>query len=273
MRSKVQVHRSTRGGRSWLKHQSPANTYLVIDLGTGGPKAGLVDREGNVAACTSAPCQIFFLPEGGAEHDPLEWWSAIKTCISKVLQDSAVAPKHIIALAVTTMWGVTVAVDERGQPLMNAMSWMDVRGAKYNRELVKGFPMISGYRLDILLKYIDKHGFPPSPTDPLGHMLLIKHERPEIYRRTYKFLEPMDYITMRLTGRFAATQNTVLPMLMCDNRRLDRTEYDPWLVKTSTIDPAKFPELLPIDGIIGTLTARRGRGARLAARDRWWSAP
>jgi xylulokinase len=151
------------------------------------------------------------------------------------------------------MWGVTVAVDERGQPLMNAMSWMDVRGAKYNRELVKGFPMISGYRLDILLKYIDKHGFPPSPTDPLGHMLWIKHERPDIYKRTYKFLEPMDYITMRLTGRFTATQNTVLPMLLCDNRRLDRTEYDPWLVKTSTIDPAKFPELLPIDGIIGTL--------------------
>jgi xylulokinase len=63
----------------------------------------------------------------------------------------------------------------------------------------------------------------------------------------------MDYITMRLTGRFTATQNTVLPMLVCDNRRLDRTEYDPWLVKTSTIDPAKLPELLPIDGIIGTL--------------------
>ena len=40
-------------------------------------------------------------------------------------------------------------------------------------------------------------------------MLFIKHERPEIYRRTYKFFEPMDYINMRLTGKFAATQNTV----------------------------------------------------------------
>jgi xylulokinase len=227
---------------------------LVIDLGTGGPKAGLVDSEGHVAACASSPCQVFFLPGGGAEHDPAEWWSAIKTCVRKVLQESGVATKNILAVAVTTMWGVTVPVDERGEPLMRAMSWMDTRGARFNRELVKGFPMVEGYQLGILMKYLDKHGFPPSPTDPLGHMLWIKHEKPDIYKRTHKFLEPMDYINMKLTGRFTGTQNTVLPMLLCDNRRLDRTEYDPWLVKSSTIDPAKFPELLPIDGIIGPIT-------------------
>jgi xylulokinase len=227
---------------------------LVIDLGTGGPKAGLIDRDGNVAACTASPCQVFFLPEGGAEHDPAEWWSAIKICVKKVLHDAGVSTKSIIAVAVTTMWGVTVAVDERGEPLMRAMSWMDTRGAKHNRELVRGFPMVEGYQLGLLLKYLRIHGFPPSPSDPLGHMLWIKNERPEIYKRTYKFMEPMDYITMKLTGRFTATQNTMLPMLLCDNRRLDRTEYDPWLVKTSTIDPSKFPELLPIDGIIGPIT-------------------
>jgi xylulokinase len=226
---------------------------LVIDLGTGGPKAGLVDREGHAAACSSVPCQVFFLPAGGAEHDPVEWWSAIKTCVKQVLHDSGVSTKNIIAVAVTSMWGVTVAVDERGEPLMRAMSWMDMRGAKYNRELVRGFPMLEGYQLGLLLKYINKHGFPPSPTDPVGHMLWIKNEKPEIYKRTYKFLEPADYINMKLTGRFAGTQNTVLPMLICDNRRLDRTEYDPWLVKTCTIDPAKFPELLPIDGILGPI--------------------
>jgi hypothetical protein len=30
----------------------------------------------------------------------------------------------------------------------------------------------------------------------------------------------MDYINLRLTGKFAATQNTALPMMMIDNRRL-----------------------------------------------------
>jgi xylulokinase len=233
----------------------PSGEYvLVIDLGTGGPKAGLVDQKGGVAACASAPVQLFFLPNGGAEHDPAEWWSSIKSCVKQALRASGVPPKEIIAVAVTSMWGVTLPVDERGEPLMNAMSWMDTRGARYNREIVKGFPNVQGYKLSTLMGYLDRHGFPPSPTDPLGHMLLIKHERPEIYERTYKFFEPMDYINMRLTGKFAATQNTMLPMLVVNNKRLDRTEYDPWLVKMSTIDPAKFPDLLPIDGILGTLT-------------------
>jgi len=227
---------------------------LVIDLGTGGPKAGLVDQEGRVATWASAPVQLFFLPDGGAEHDPAEWWSSITTCVKKVLQKSGVPPKAVIAVAVTSMWSVTLPVDEHGRPLMNVMSWMDLRGAPYNRELVKGFPNVQGYKLSTLLKYLDRHGFPPSPTDALGHMLFIKHERPEVYRRTYKFFEPMDYINMRLTGKFAATQNTVLPMLVVDNRRLDRQDYDPWLVKMSTIEREKLPDLLPIDGILGNLT-------------------
>jgi xylulokinase len=237
--------------------QPSTNYVLVIDLGTSGPKVGLVDQQGRVACSTSAPVQVFFLPDGGAEHDPAEWWSTIRACMKKVIQASGVSPAAIIAIAVTSMWSVTLPVDKNGEPLMNAISWMDGRGAPYNRQIVKGFPNILGYKLSILLKYIKLFGYPPTlkGIDALGHMLFIKHERPEIYRRTYKFFEPMDYINMRLTGKFTATQNTVLPMMMVDNRRLDIQEYDPWLLKTGGIDRDKLPDLLPIDGILGTISS------------------
>jgi xylulokinase len=229
---------------------------LAIDLGTGGPKVGLVDQEGRVASSASAPVQLFFLPDGGAEHDPAEWWSTVTSCVKKVLQASGVSTTEIIAIGVTSMWSVTLPVDENGKPLMNVMSWMDGRGAPYNRELVKGFPNIQGYKLSTMLKYLDIVGFPPTlkGADALGHMLFIKNACPEVYRRTYKFFEPMDYINMRLTGKFAATQNTVLPMMMVDNRRLDVQEYDPWLVKTGGIDREKLPDLLPIDSILGIIS-------------------
>jgi xylulokinase len=229
---------------------------LVIDLGTGGPKVGLVDQQGQVVSSASAPVQIIFLPGGGAEHDPAEWWSAITTCVKKVIQASGVVPESIIAVAVTSLWAVTLPVDEHGEPLMNVISWMDGRGASYNRTLVKGFPNIQGYKLNTLLKYLSIHGLAPSlgGSDALAHMLFIKHERPQIYQRTYKFLEPMDYINLRLTGKFAATQNTALPMLMVDNRRLDAQEYHPWLLKMGGIEREKLPDLLPIDGILGPIT-------------------
>ncbi len=230
---------------------------LAIDIGTGGPKVGLVDQSGQVISSTSAPVQLFFLPNAGAEHDPAEWWSTITSCIKTVIQASQVPAAAIIAIAVTSMWSVTLPVDENGEPLMNVLSWMDGRGAPYNRQVVKGFPNIQGYKLGTMLKYIDMVGFPPTlnGVDALGHMLFVKHERPEIYRRTYKFFEPMDYINMRLIGKFAGTQNTVMPMMMTDNRRLNVTEYDPWLIKTGGIDRSKLPDLLPIDGILGTISA------------------
>jgi xylulokinase len=236
--------------------QRSRSYILVIDLGTSGPKVGLVDQQGQVPYSASAQVQLTFLPGGGAEHDPAEWWSTITACIRKVLQASGVPPAAILAVAVTSMWSVTLPVDEHGAPLMNVMSWMDTRGSPYNRALVKGFPNVQGYKLSTLLKFIERHGLVPSlgGTDAMGHMLFIKNERPEVYRRTYKFFEPMDYINMRLTGKFAATQNTAMPTMLIDNRRLDAVDYDPTLLKLGGIDREKLPDLLPIDGILGSLT-------------------
>ncbi len=240
-----------------MEDQSPSKYVLVIDLGTSGPKVGLVDQQGHVTCGTSAQVKTFFPPAGGAEHDPAEWWSTITASVKKVIQASGVSPSTIIAIGVTSQWSVTLPVDENGEPLMNVISWMDGRGAPYNREIVKGFPNVQGYKLSTMLKYIGINGLVPSlkGIDSLGHMLFIKHERPEIYRRTYKFFEPMDYVNMRLTGKFTATQNTVWMSMMTDNRSLDTQEYDPRLLKMGGIDREKLPDLLPIDGIIGTLTS------------------
>jgi xylulokinase len=239
-----------------MSEDQPSTKYvLVIDLGTGGPKVGLVDQQGGVASSASAPVQMFFLPGGGVEHDPAEWWSAITACVKKVIQSSGVSSTSIVAVAVTSMWSVILPVDEQGKPLMNVISWLDGRGAPYNHDIVKGSPNLQGYKVSTLLKYLDIHGLVPSlgGSDSLAHMLFIKYERSEVYQHTYKFLEPMDYINMRLTGKFAATQNTVLPLMLVDNRRLDASDYDPWLLKMGGIDRAKLPDLLPIDGILGSV--------------------
>lgn len=235
------------------ENQALGKYVLAIDLGTGGPKVGIVNEQGQVLCSASAPVQLFFLPDGGAEHNPAEWWSSISQCVKRVLDASPVPSEAIVAIGVTSFWSVTLPVDRNGEPLMNAMSWMDLRGASYNNDVIKGFPSVQGYQLGKLLKYLNLHGFAPTKNDALGHMLFIKYARPDIYSGTYKFFEPMDYINMRLTGKFAATQNTVLPMLLVDNRRLNNQEYDPWLVKTGGIDREKLPDLLPTDGVQGKL--------------------
>ncbi len=67
-----------------MSEGQPSGKYvLVIDLGTSGPKVGLVDQQGRVACSTSAPVKLIILPGGGVEHDPAEWWSAITAVLSK----------------------------------------------------------------------------------------------------------------------------------------------------------------------------------------------
>jgi sugar (pentulose or hexulose) kinase len=84
-------------------------------------------------------------------------------------------------------------------------------------------------------------------------MLFIKNERPEIYRKTWKLLEPMDYINMKLSGKCVASQVTVIPMVVVDNRRQNPGDYHPWLVQTAGIDKSKLPELLPNGQVIGKI--------------------
>ena len=233
----------------------PRQHVLAIDLGTGGPKVGLVDDTGRVVASAFERNTITFLPDGGAEQDANEWWTSILRTARQVLAQAGVPPESIVAVACTSQWSVTIAIDANGDPLMNAVSWMDTRGGKYNRQVNHGTPAVAGYGLFKLMRYIRVVGLPPtlSGVDALGHMLFIQHERPEIYRQTHKFLEPMDFINLRLTGRAVATQSTILPMFLTDNRRTDVTAYDDWAVRTAGIDSTKLPELIPNNGIVGTL--------------------
>ena len=113
--------------------QSQKKYVLAIDLGSGGPKVALVDQDGLVVTSHSVETQIFILPEGGAEQDPHEWWSAVVEAAKKVIQAAALDARDIVAVSCTGQYSVIVPVDEQGDPLMNAVHWTDTRGAPYNK--------------------------------------------------------------------------------------------------------------------------------------------
>jgi len=92
-----------------------------------------------------------------------------------------------------------------------------------------------------------------SGKDPAGHMLFIKHERPDVYARTHKFLNVLDYLNLRLAGACVATQDSITTSWVTDNRTPSRIVYDEGLIGQSGIDAAKFPPLVRSTDVIGTL--------------------
>lgn len=228
---------------------------LAIDLGTSGSKTALVSTRGKIIDFEFQEVPLVLLPNGGAEQDPANWWDAILTTSKRLLGKGLVNPDDIVAIASSTQWTGTVAVDRGGSPLMNAVIWMDMRGAKYVRDIARGSINIEGYGLLKLIQWIRLTGGAPgqSGKDPVGHILLIKNEFAEVYRKTYKFLEPKDFINLCLTGKFAASYDSITCHWITDNRDIRNISYNDKLLKLVGFDREKFPDLCRAIDILGPL--------------------
>ena len=213
---------------------------LAIDLGTSGLKVALVDSAGRVLRSTSTPHATTHLPDGGAEQDAEGWWQAIGRC-ARELTDGV----DVTAVAVTSQYMSIVAIDEGARPLGPAIMWMDSRGAKHHR--IAREPGVAEL-------FLDRHGMVPMGYDDQGHVAFLREERPEVHAAAAAFVEPVDYLNARLTGRIVATQTTAMPLMTVDNRVHGATAHDPELVAASGISLEQLPTIVGFDEIIGPLT-------------------
>jgi len=228
---------------------------LAIDLGTSGPKVALATVGGELLGSEFEETQLILLPDGGAEQSTDDWWQAIDKAVGRLLGRELAPSRNIVAIAITGQWSGTVPVDETGKALSNAIIWMDSRGAPFVQQIADGLLKVEGYALDKLLRWIRLTGGIPanSGKDPIAHILYLKHEQPDVYRRTYKFLEPIDYIGLRLSGRMVASFPSITLHWTTDNRKIEDIVYDDKLVEMSTIERIKLPDLKPANAILGPI--------------------
>ncbi len=228
---------------------------LAIDLGTSGPKVALATLEGELLGSEFEETELILLPDGGAEQSPADWWQAINKAVKRLLGNKLTANENIVAIAITGQWSGTVPVDEDGNALANAIIWMDSRGAPFVKKIANGVLKVEGYAPGKLFRWIQLTGGIPAHAgkDPVAHILYLKHAHPEIYHRVYKFLEPVDYIGLRLTGQFAASFPSITLHWLTDNRKIEDIVYDDKLVNMSTIEREKLPDLKPANSILGPL--------------------
>ncbi len=232
------------------------NRYiLAVDHGTSGCKVALSTIQGRILDFDSEPTPMYFLPGGGAEQSPEEWWSALLKSAKRLLRRHRDKAGRVDAICVSSTFSSTVAVDRDGNHLMNSITWMDSRGAPYIRKAAGGFPSIQGYGLSKVLTWISVTGGGPSLSgkDDIAHVLLTMHEFPEVYEKTYKFLGSKDYFNLRLTGEFAATDDSIMLFWVTDTRDINNIRYSLPLIKSFGIDSEKLPQLVKSTDVIGTL--------------------
>ncbi len=227
---------------------------LAVDLGTGGPKLAAVSLDGDLLAHAARPVPTRFSPDGGAVQDPAAWWAGLKAAAGDILATGA-RPDGVVGVGITGQWGSTVPVDEEGLPAGDCLLWADTRGGPYASKVMGGAVSVLGYSPANMLRWLQLTGGAPSPggADPLGHELHLRHRQPEVYARTRTLMEPLDYLGLRLTGRRAATPASMTLSWLTDNRPGRTPRYAPELLRRSTRDPARLPELVPTGSVLGEM--------------------
>ncbi|KAF7990060.1 hypothetical protein HCN44_009003 [Aphidius gifuensis] len=137
----------------------------AIDEGTSSVRF-LVFAAENAEVLTyhQIPIKLIYPKEGWVEQDPIEILEAVRECLSQTvvnLQQLTIDPSDIVAIGIANQRETTVVWSSiTGEPLYNAISWMDMRTADLVDDILSN-TINSNNNNEIYLKELS--GLPISP--------------------------------------------------------------------------------------------------------------
>lgn len=229
------------------------NLLLGIDIGTSACKVAIFEKSGKVLAQSNQPYQLYYPNPGWVEQDPEEWWSAICDGIKDVLKQSGIAAEEIAGIGIDGQSWSAIPVDKDGNCLHNTPIWMDTRA----RDICKR--VVDEVGFDTIFE-VAGNGFEPSYTTP--KMIWFKENMPEIYEKTYKFMQSNSYIAMKLTGAMTMDMSQGYGVHFFD---MKTCTYNEDLAEKLGLSVDKVPEIVPCHQVIGEVTEEAAKLTGLAA--------
>ena len=218
--------------------------YLLgIDLGTTGCKSILFCEKGEIVSEAYIEYELIKTSENYIEQDASEWWKLVKKAVKEVVEKSTVNPKEIAALSISSQGISFVPVDEGGQALTNAISWLDTRAEKQAIFLAQTIGEEELYK---------RTGKRLRAAYTLPKILWIKENMPLIYNNTHKFLMGLDFITYKMTGKYV-TDYSMASGTMAFN--IHDKKWDDEILKEVGVDVNLLPEVQPLGCPVGFILA------------------
>lgn len=219
-----------------------------IDVGSTNVKVVLLDGACRQLAAASRP--LAWDRNGPvAEQDAEALWHAVLDAIVDLGRTALTAGgtglERVGTIGVCGQYSSIVPVDAAGRPLAPMRLYLDQRGTGHCLAIMERHPEAFGC-------WVERHPIPPVGGGlALGHLLGFQHDEPDVHRATVAFLEPVDYVTARLTGVISATQGSQFAGQLIDNRSLGATRYDADLVEMAGVDASRLPPLVEPDAVLG----------------------
>ena len=183
------------------------SAYLAVDLGTTGCRSIVFDESLNVLGASYEEYGLFSLENGWVEQDARLWWEMTLRTAKRAIADCGISPQKIKGISISSQGITIVPVDDKLEPLSNAISWLDTRAKEETKLLIKeegrdNLYLRTGKHIDALYS--------------LPKILWLRNQRRSVFERAYKILMPMEFLIGKLTGHCVTDHSMASGTLLYD---------------------------------------------------------
>ena len=167
---------------------------LSIDCGTQSIRALLFTSAGDIVDKEQIQYDAYYSDEPGrAEQKAEVYWEGLCKATNTLQKRNTNDFKKIKGVGITTLRSTMVSVDSQGNALRPIITWLDQRKAKNKYKPNKAMKLIFlTLGVDSVLKKMERK----------GHSNWIKQNEPEIWKKTYKYVQVSSFLNFKLTGKF-----------------------------------------------------------------------
>ena len=219
-------------------------SFLGIDLGTTGIKCVAYNEDGQLLAKAYREYSLYTPSPDIAELDPNAVWKSLVLNIKELNAQEEIKNDPICALSISVSGNEALPVDKNGNALYNVIMSMDKRGMEENDWINSQIDRERLYEIT---------GQPPSPLYPLNRLLWFKNNKPEIFKKTHKFLCWEDFILLKLGSEPATDYSIASGTLAFDIKNKDWSDE---ILSRTNIDKKFFPAVFPSGTQVGKISGK-----------------
>ena len=207
---------------------------LGADFGTTSVKAVLFDEKLTELAEST---EDYTVKTSGniVELEAEKYWELLKNAIVSTGKEH-----KIDAIAIDTQCETLILTDEDGNPVRDAIVWLDNRAEDEAREIEAHFGRKKVYEVT---------GQPEiTATWPASKLLWVKKNEPEIWAKTKKIFLLEDYLLYKLTGKFVTEKTLQSSTIYFD---INNSCYWDEMLDFIGVDKAQLPQLMGSGEYVG----------------------
>lgn len=215
---------------------------LGLDLGTTAIKTAIYTRNGILLGVSTIEYDLLTPQVNWVEQKPEVYWDSIKTGMAKLREKIGYNPNEIKAMAISAQGETLFFTDKDGNPLRNAIVWMDNRAQEEAKQLKERFTDEICYQVTGQVSF--------EPCWPASKILWVKNNEPVIFQKIEYFMLIEDYIIFRLTGKLVSEGS-----LLCSTTYWDINTKKYWdeMLDYLDITPKQLPAIMESGMQVGSV--------------------